>query len=47
MTSEFPKGTYAYFLTTEWPVVPRFIRGIPIEVRNLTPSGERITIRPK
>jgi YHYH protein len=27
VTPEFPNGTYAYFLTTEWPFVPRWIRG--------------------
>jgi hypothetical protein len=29
VTPEFPDGTYAYFLTTEWPFVPRWIRGVP------------------
>lgn len=29
VTPEFPGGTYAYFLTTEWPYVPRWIRGTP------------------
>jgi len=29
VTPEFPEGTYAYFLTEEWPVVPRFYRGSP------------------
>lgn len=29
VTPEFPEGTYAYFLTDEWPVVPRFYRGSP------------------
>ena len=29
ITPEFPKGTYAYFLTENWPVVPRSFRGTP------------------
>ena len=28
-TPEFPEGTYAYFLTDSWPVVPRCFRGQP------------------
>ena len=37
VTPEFPAGTYAYFLTTEWPVVPRQFRGTPTQVRG--PGG--------
>jgi hypothetical protein len=33
VTPEFPGGTYAYFLTTEWPVIPRCFRGTPVELR--------------
>jgi hypothetical protein len=29
VTPEFPQGTYAYFMTEEWPVVPRNYRGTP------------------
>jgi YHYH protein len=29
VTPEFPEGTYAYFMTEEWPVVPRMYRGTP------------------
>ncbi|HBE70497.1 MAG TPA: hypothetical protein DDW52_20300, partial [Planctomycetaceae bacterium] len=29
VTPDFPEGTYAYFLTEEWPVVPRSYRGTP------------------
>jgi hypothetical protein len=29
VTPEFPEGTYAYFLTADWPVIPRFFRGEP------------------
>ncbi len=37
ITPEFPEGTYAYFLTTEWPVIPRNFRGTPVELRG--PGG--------
>ena len=37
VTPEFPDGTYAYFLTTEWPVIPRNFRGTPVELRG--PGG--------
>lgn len=29
VTPEFPEGTYAYFMTEQWPVVPRYYRGTP------------------
>ncbi len=29
VTPEFPQGTYAYFLTENWPVIPRHYRGTP------------------
>ncbi|MCM2369866.1 YHYH protein [Aporhodopirellula aestuarii] len=29
VTPEYPDGTYVYFLTEEWPVVPRCYRGTP------------------
>lgn len=28
-TPEFPKGTYAYFLSKDWPIIPRCFRGRP------------------
>jgi len=28
-TPEFPDGTYAYFLTEDWPVIPRKFKGTP------------------
>lgn len=31
VTPEFPEGTYAYFLSADWPVVPRCYRGTPDE----------------
>lgn len=37
LTPEFPEGTYAYFLTAEWPVIPRAFHGTPIPLRG--PSG--------
>ncbi|WP_444915468.1 YHYH protein [Microbulbifer sp. TRSA007] len=30
-TPEFPKGTYAYFLTEDWPIIPRCYKGTPSE----------------
>ena len=32
-TPEFPDGTYAYFLTTQWPVIPRAFKGQPVKLR--------------
>lgn len=29
VTPEFPKGTYAYFLSVGWPVIPRCYKGTP------------------
>ncbi|MCP5538788.1 MAG: YHYH protein [Akkermansiaceae bacterium] len=37
VTPEFPDGTYAYFLTEEWPVIPRSFRGTPVTLRG--PDG--------
>jgi hypothetical protein len=42
VTPEFPNGTYAYFLTAEWPVIPRGFRGEPASLRGeggMTPGG--------
>lgn len=33
VTPEFPEGTYAYFLSREWPVIPRAFRGTPVELK--------------
>lgn len=38
MTPEFPNGTYAYFLTKEWPVVPRALRGVPTQMKEMGPG---------
>ena len=32
-TPDFPQGTYAYFLTNQWPVIPRAFRGKPVNLR--------------
>ena len=32
VTKEFPEGTYAYFLTANWPVIPRYSQGRTLEV---------------
>ncbi|CAI8314507.1 MAG: Uncharacterised protein [Opitutia bacterium UBA7350] len=36
-TKEFPKGTYAYFLTEDWPVIPRYFRAQPLKLRGERP----------
>lgn len=53
-TKEFPGGTYAYFLTKEWPVVPRCFIGSPdqsfaksMNRRNGTGSGNPRFHHPK
>ena len=33
VTPEYPEGTYAYFLTEAWPVIPRAFRGTPTNLR--------------
>ena len=33
VTKEFPKGTYAYFLTGNWPVIPRYFKAEPLRLR--------------
>lgn len=33
VTPEFPDGIYAYFLSTDWPVIPRAFRGTPADER--------------
>lgn len=41
VTPEFPQGTYAYFLTENWPVIPRAFRGTPINLRLNARAGRR------
>lgn len=33
VTPQFPEGTYAYFLTEEWPVIPRNFRADPVNIK--------------
>ncbi|MBT7404572.1 MAG: YHYH protein [Opitutae bacterium] len=33
VTDEFPEGTYAYFLTEDWPVIPRYFKAEPLKLR--------------
>lgn len=33
VTKEYPGGTYAYFLTEDWPVIPRYFRAKPLKLR--------------
>lgn len=33
VTPDFPKGTYAYFLTENWPVIPREFRGEAVNIK--------------
>ena len=33
VTDEFPTGTYAYFLTEDWPVIPRYFKAEPLKLR--------------
>ena len=40
VTPEFPRGTYAYFLTDDWPVIPRGFRGTPVLLKE-PPRGPR------
>ncbi len=39
VTPEFPDGTYAYFLTEEWPVIPRYFAGRPDISFKIGPPG--------
>lgn len=36
-TPEFPGGSYAYFLTRDWPAIPRAYRGRPVNLRGRRP----------
>ena len=37
---EFPKATYAYFLTNQWPVIPRCFKGTPSDDFRKVPPPE-------
>lgn len=40
VTPEFPDGTYAYFMTSQWPVIPRAFKGTPVElIKHGPPQG--------
>ncbi len=39
VTAEFPDGTYAYFMTNDWPVIPRAFRGTPVQLKEEGPPG--------
>lgn len=42
VTPEFPEGTYAYFLTENWPVIPRAFRGEAVNIKmHQRPGGRR------
>ena len=45
VTPEFPDGTYAYFLTGNWPVIPRYYRGTPDSSFKKQPQGGRRDFR--
>jgi hypothetical protein len=44
VTPEFPDGTYAYFLTDQWPYIPHWLRGTPDET--FTPQNNGSQGRP-
>ncbi|MEZ5424780.1 MAG: YHYH protein [Pyrinomonadaceae bacterium] len=52
-TPEFPEGIYHYFLTSEYPFIPRCVRGTPDESfekrppRNFPPAGSPDHDRPR
>ena len=35
LRKEYPKGTYAYFLTANWPVIPRYFKAEPLRLRGI------------
>lgn len=41
VTPEFPGGTYAYFMTEKWPVVPRAFQGTPTVIGHPGEGGMR------
>lgn len=47
ITPEFPNGTYAYFLTSNWPFVPRCFSGIPDPSFNLRATSNIRGRKPK
>ncbi|MEZ6139498.1 MAG: YHYH protein [Zavarzinella sp.] len=44
VTPDFPEGTYAYFLTKDWPIIPRAYHGKPsndFQRKKLPPKGKK------
>ena len=39
---DFPEGTYAYFLTENWPVIPRYFKAEPLKLRGGGPPNQRV-----
>jgi len=39
VTAEYPEGTYAYFLTEDWPVIPRNFKATPLKLRGGPPHS--------
>jgi len=44
-TPEYPDGTYAYYLTENWPQIPRCFKGTPDPSFRKRPAGRRSTNR--
>jgi len=42
ITKDFPNGTYAYFLTEDWPVIPRYFKAEPLKLRGGGPPNQRV-----
>ena len=42
ITQDFPDGTYAYFLTEDWPVIPRYFKAEPLRLRGGGPPRHRV-----
>lgn len=49
VTPEFPDGTYAYFMTNDWPVIPRAFKGTPVKLveKMQGPGGPEEEGRPR
>ncbi|MBC8348296.1 MAG: YHYH protein [Verrucomicrobia bacterium] len=46
ITAEYPEGTYAYFLTEGWPVIPRNFKATPLKLRGGPPHSDGHRHRP-
>ena len=42
ITKDFPDGTYAYFLTENWPVIPRYFKAEPLKLRGGGAPNQRV-----